>query len=148
MAQLAEALLELKGLSLPNDKVQNIKALWNSLDPFDKKATEIILKSQVQLRGHLCSQKKIGHTTTEQMKRYYFHKIKVVIIHLPKVPAIWSLCSIVSIKEPHCRGTVHIAYYKTWPIKEDHWTTDASTMANLLCLLILTFTYIYIYIYT
>ena len=70
MAQLAEALLELKGLSLPNDKVQNIKALWNSLDHFDKKATEIILKSQVQLQGHLCSQKKIGHTTTEQMKRY------------------------------------------------------------------------------
>ena len=64
MAQLAEALLELKGLSLPNDKVQNIKALWNALDPFDKKATEIILKSQVQLRGHFCSQKKTGHTTT------------------------------------------------------------------------------------
>ena len=70
MAQLAEALLELKGLSLPNDKVQNIKALWNAMDPFDKKATEIILKSQVQLRGHFSSQKKTGHTTTEQMKRY------------------------------------------------------------------------------
>ena len=70
VAQLATALLNLRGLSLSNGEAQEIKTLWNSLDPYDKGVTKVLLKSQVQLRGRFCRQKRTGHTTVEQMRRY------------------------------------------------------------------------------
>ena len=77
VAQLATALLNLKGLSLSNGEAQEIKTLWNSLDPYDKGVTKVLLKSQVQLRGHFCTQKGQG---TLQLSRWggilflYIHK--------------------------------------------------------------------------
>ena len=70
VAQLAMALLNLRGLSLSNGEAQEIKTLWNSLDPYDKGVTKVLLKSQVQLRGRFCRQKRTGHATVEQMRRY------------------------------------------------------------------------------
>ena len=74
VAQLATALLNLRGLSLSNGEAQEIKTLWNSLDPYDKGVTKVLLKSQVQLSGCFYRQKKMGHTTVEQMRRYIIHK--------------------------------------------------------------------------
>ena len=42
---------------LSNGEAQKIKALCNAPDPYDKKATQVTLKSQVQLRDPFCSQK-------------------------------------------------------------------------------------------
>ena len=71
VAQLAQVLVGLDGLSVSNEEVQKIKALWDDLDPYNKRATEVLLKSQpLNLRGHFCGQKRTGHTTTEQMRRY------------------------------------------------------------------------------
>ena len=72
VAQLARSLLDMDGLSLSNGEAQKIKALWNALDPYDKKATEVILKSQVQLRGHF-------YTTREQIRRYIICKDSIII---------------------------------------------------------------------
>ena len=44
--------------------------MWNSLDPYDKGATKVLLKFQVQLRGRFCMQKRTAHTIVEQMRRY------------------------------------------------------------------------------
>ena len=57
-AQLATALFDLRSLSLSNGEAQEVKTLWNSLDPYDKGATKVLLQSQVQLRGCFCRQKK------------------------------------------------------------------------------------------
>ena len=54
VAQLVMALLDSKSLSLFNGEAQEIKALWNSLDPYDKGVTKVLFKSQAQLRGHFC----------------------------------------------------------------------------------------------
>ena len=71
VVQLALVLVGLDGLSVSNEEVQKIKALWDDLDPYDKRATEVLLKSQpLNLRGHFCGQKRTGHTATEQMRRY------------------------------------------------------------------------------
>ena len=48
-----------------------INTLWNALDRYDKMATEVILKTQVQLRDHFCNQKKTGHTTVQHMRRHF-----------------------------------------------------------------------------
>ena len=51
-------------------QAERIKALWDALDVFDKRATEVHLRSQQpHLRGRFCSRKRTGHTTTEQMRR-------------------------------------------------------------------------------
>ena len=65
VAHLARMLTELEGISVTNKEAHRIKTLWNALDSYDKKTTEVILKSQVQL-----SQKRTGHTTVQQMRRY------------------------------------------------------------------------------
>ena len=41
VAQLATALLDLRGLSLSNGEAQEVKTLWNSLDPYDKGTTKV-----------------------------------------------------------------------------------------------------------
>lgn len=80
MAKLAQFLTSLEGISTSNEEAHMIKTLWNALDPFDKKATEVILKTQVRLRGHFCSQKKTGHTTVQQMRRYFEFNLMYVCI--------------------------------------------------------------------
>ena len=97
VAQLARSLLDLDGLSLSNGEAQKIKALWNALDPYDKKATEVMIKSQVQLRGHFCSQKNTGNTTREQMRRYIICKDSIIILLTSQVLSFWSFCAIIII---------------------------------------------------
>ena len=71
VAKLAQFLTSQEGMSSSNEKAHMIKTLWNALDPYGNKATEVILKTQVRLRGHFCSQKKTCHTTVQQMRRYF-----------------------------------------------------------------------------
>ena len=69
--QLAEILMRLTGLAVSAVRVKKIKALCNALDDYNKKATEVHLKSQKPcLKGCLCSQKQTGHTTRDQMRKY------------------------------------------------------------------------------
>ena len=75
-AQLATALFDLRSLSLSNGEAQEVKTLWNSLDPYDKGDTKVLLKSQVQLRGRFCRQKRTGQTAVEQMRSY------IIFVHL------------------------------------------------------------------
>lgn len=71
VGQLAEALVELTGIALSVVQVNKIKSLCDALDDYDKRAIEVYLRlHQPHLRGHFCSQKRTGHTTTEQMRRY------------------------------------------------------------------------------
>ena len=72
VGKLAEALVELTGLAVSAAQAERIKALCDALDYYDKKAIKVRLRSQQpQLRGRLCSQKRTGHTTKEQMKRLF-----------------------------------------------------------------------------
>ena len=50
-------------------QASQIKALYDGLEEYDKRAVEVHLKSQRQLRGHFCSQRRTGHTSREQMRR-------------------------------------------------------------------------------
>ncbi|XP_065902068.1 uncharacterized protein [Dysidea avara] len=138
VAQLAEALLELKGLSLPNDKVQNIKALWNAMDPFDKKATEIILKSQVQLRGHFSSQKKTGHTTTEQMKRCLLSGVSVPLSPL-KSRIVEALCILLTTRHGQSKRTTDAngkrRYVSRWDLVLQDYSALHARLYNSLNLL-------------
>ena len=62
--------MELRGLGVSTAQAQKIKTLWNALANFDKRATEVHLRSQLpNLRGRFCKLKRSGHTTTEQMRR-------------------------------------------------------------------------------
>ena len=62
--------MELTGLAVSTAQANTIKALYDALDTYDKKAAEVNLRSQPRLRGGFCSQKSTGHTTREQIKRY------------------------------------------------------------------------------
>ena len=63
--------MELTGLAVSAVQAEEIKALCNALDDYDKEAIKVHLRSQQpRLRGHFCSQKRTGHTTREQMRRY------------------------------------------------------------------------------
>ena len=75
VAQLAEVLVELKGLSVSEEEAQRIKVLWNSMDASNKIATKVFLWSLPTMRGHVYGQKRTGHTTREQMRRYTFFMI-------------------------------------------------------------------------
>ncbi|XP_065903579.1 uncharacterized protein [Dysidea avara] len=77
VAQLAEVLVELKGLSVSEEEAQRIKALWDSLDAFDKRVTKVFLRSPPTMRGHFCGQKRTGHTTREQMRRCFLSGVSV-----------------------------------------------------------------------
>jgi len=72
VARLAKVLVELEGLFVSEEEAQRIKTLWEALDSFDKKATNVFLRSPPTLRGHFCSEKRTGHTTKEQMRRFVF----------------------------------------------------------------------------
>ena len=62
--------MDLTGLAVSAAQAQTIKNLWDALDVFDKRATEVHIKSQQpHLRGRFCGRKRTGHTTTEQMRR-------------------------------------------------------------------------------
>ena len=69
VGQLAEVLIQLTGIAVSAAQASQIKALYNGLDEYDKRAVEVHLKSQRQLRGRFCSQKRTGHTSREQMRR-------------------------------------------------------------------------------
>ena len=71
VGQLAEELLGLTGLAVSVAQAHRIKALYDALDEYDKKATEVHLRTQQpRLRGRFCSRKRTGYTTEEQMRRY------------------------------------------------------------------------------
>ena len=52
-------------------QASQIKAIYNGLDQYDKRAVEVHLKLQPQLRGWFCSQKRTGHTSREQVNLIY-----------------------------------------------------------------------------
>jgi len=63
--------VELTGLAVSAAQAEKITALCDALDDYDKRAIEVHLRSQQShLRGRFCSQKRTGHTTREQMRRY------------------------------------------------------------------------------
>ena len=67
VGQLAEELLGLTSLAVSVAQAQRIKALYDALDKYDKKAIKVHLRSQQPcLRGHFCSQKRTGYNTEEQ----------------------------------------------------------------------------------
>jgi len=70
VAKLAQFLTSQEGISSSNEEAHMIKTLWNALDPYGNKATKVILKIQVQLRGRFCSQKKTGRSTMQLMRSY------------------------------------------------------------------------------
>ena len=73
VGRLAEALVGLTGLAVSAVQAKEIKTLCNALDDYDKRVTEVHLRSQKpRLRGRFCSQKRTGHTTREQMRRYIY----------------------------------------------------------------------------
>ena len=69
VAQLAEVLIQLTGIAVSAVQVSQIKALYNGLEEYDKRAEEVHFKSHRQLRGRFCSQKRTGHISREQMRR-------------------------------------------------------------------------------
>ena len=73
VGQQVEEFLSLTGIAVSTAQT---KALYNALEPYDKKATEVHLRSQQpNLRGHFCSQKNSsGHTTREQMRKFIHTK--------------------------------------------------------------------------
>ena len=66
VGQLPEVLIQLTRIAV---SAAQIKALYNSMEEYDKRAVEVHLKLQMQLRGPFCSQKRTGHTSREQMNR-------------------------------------------------------------------------------
>lgn len=73
VGQLAEVLVSLHGIGVSAAQAQRIKSHYDALHAFDKRAIEVTLRSQQpNLRGRFCSQKRVGHTTVEQMRRYIF----------------------------------------------------------------------------
>ena len=69
VGQLAEVLIQLTGIAVSAAQASQIKALYNGLEEYDKRAVEVHLELQRQLRGRFCSQKRTGHTSREQMRR-------------------------------------------------------------------------------
>ena len=65
VGQLAEVLVSLSGLAASAVQAERIKALWDAMDVFDKRATEVHLTSQQpRLRGRFYSRKRTGHMAT------------------------------------------------------------------------------------
>ena len=69
VVMLAEVPIQLTGIAVSATQARQIKDLYNGLEEYDKRAVEVHLKSQPQLRGRFCSQKRTGHTSREQMRR-------------------------------------------------------------------------------
>ena len=70
VGKLAEYLVQLTGIAVSAAQATQVKALYYALDIFDRQATKVLLRSQPHLRGRFCSQKRMGHTTREQMRRF------------------------------------------------------------------------------
>ena len=74
VGQLAEELLSLTDIAVSMAQADRFKALYNALEPYDKKVIEVHLRSQqLNLRGRFCSQKSSsGHTSREQMRKFIY----------------------------------------------------------------------------
>ena len=74
VGQLAEEFLSLTGIAVSMAQADRLKALYNALEPYDKKAIEVHLRSQQpNLRGRFCSQKcSSGHISREQMRKFMY----------------------------------------------------------------------------
>ena len=68
--KLAQALVQLSGLSVSNEEARNIQLLYSQLDDYDKSPLTFTLHQRPSAsRGRFARSKK-GHTTVEQMKRF------------------------------------------------------------------------------
>ena len=71
---LAEALLNLTGLSVTSTQVDNIKGLYDNLSDFDKAPLSFEAKQRKATRGRFARSKgnRSGHVAKEAVKRYLF----------------------------------------------------------------------------
>ncbi|XP_065894775.1 uncharacterized protein [Dysidea avara] len=129
-----------RGTTVSNEEVQKIKALWDDLDPYDKRATEVLLKSQpLNLRGHFCGQKRTGHTTTEQMRRCILAGVSVPLSPL-KSRVVKAICLLlctrhnVSTRTSGAGGQKR-AYLSKWKLILQDYTAIRARLYNSLDLL-------------
>ena len=66
---LANVLAELDGLSVSNNKAQEIRELYNKLEDFDKQPITFKPRPVKPQRGRFGRTKRSGHVTLEAMKR-------------------------------------------------------------------------------
>lgn len=73
MDALAEALLDLKGLSVTCAQADNIKCLYDALSDFDKAPLSFEARQRKAMRGHFARSKgnHSGHVAEEAVKRYF-----------------------------------------------------------------------------
>ena len=57
MAELAEALLELKGLAIPHSKVERLRSLYERLHDYDKRPLSIKPRSYNHIKGKFARSK-------------------------------------------------------------------------------------------
>ena len=81
VGQLAEEFLSLTSIAVLMAEADRLKALYSALEPHDKKAIEVHLRSQQpNLRGCFCSQKSSsGHTSRQQMRKFIYIYIYIYI---------------------------------------------------------------------
>lgn len=66
---LAQALIQLSGLSISNAEAKKIQELYAALSDFDKKPLLFCPRPLPPARGRFARAKRVGHTSVEYMKR-------------------------------------------------------------------------------
>ena len=72
MDRLARTLIDIKGLSVTNTQVREIKDLYNDLLPFDRKPVTFALRPLKPARGRFARSKyRVGNTEVDHVKRCF-----------------------------------------------------------------------------
>jgi len=111
-----------------------------NLRSFDKKATNVFLRSPPKLRGHFCSQKRTGYTTREQIRSFFSNTEYICKMFYSQVLSVWSLSATFTTCKPYCGGNFHVImqykHMKSRRISSASMTLTATVHTNLKCIFV------------